>query len=146
MLLNASFSYKYNWLSNFYDLESPIVYQGISYYTVENFYCAMKTLDIGIRREIARSPASVAKSMGRNLELRSDWDEVKLKIMTMAIRHKFSDANPILKQKLIDTKDTYLQEANWWKDTYWGVYMKTGEGLNMLGRILMKVRKEIEIN
>lgn len=144
--MNPSFTYEYDWLSNFYQLESPIVYQNISYYTVENFYCAMKTHDQKIRKEISYMVSSLAKSTGRSIELRSDWEETKLKIMLTALRYKFSTANPILRAKLIATKDSYIQESNWWGDEFFGVCMKTGIGKNMLGRMLMKVRAEIKEN
>ena len=43
----------------------------------------------------------------------------------------------------IFTGELVLEEGNTWHDTFWGVDAKTGEGLNHLGRILMKVRDEL---
>ena len=57
-------------------------------------------------------------------------------------RAKFTQ-NEDLKWRLIGTGDAYLEEGNTWHDTCWGVDAKTGEGLNHLGRILMKVRDEL---
>ena len=46
---------------------------------------------------------------------------------------------------LLDTGEEILEEGNTWHDTYWGVDLKTGEGKNMLGSILMRVRNELRI-
>ena len=46
-----------------------------------------------------------------------------------------------LKIKLIQTGDAYLEETNSWNDTYWGVC--DGKGENILGHMLMKLRKDI---
>ena len=43
---------------------------------------------------------------------------------------------------LLDTGDAYLEETNYWHDTFWGVY--NGEGRNHLGRLLMVVRDELK--
>ena len=53
--------------------------------------------------------------------------------------------NPDLAKRLLDTGDEILEEGNTWHDTYWGVDLKTGEGKNMLGSILMRVRNELRI-
>ncbi len=42
-------------------------------------------------------------------------------------------------KKLLSPEE--LVEGNWWNDTFWGVC--NGEGQNNLGKILMKIRKEI---
>ena len=41
------------------------------------------------------------------------------------------------------TGNLVLEEGNGWHDTFWGVDLKTGEGENHLGRILMQVREEL---
>jgi hypothetical protein len=43
---------------------------------------------------------------------------------------------------LLDTGNKVLKETNTWGDTYWGI--SNGKGKNMLGRLLMKLRKEIK--
>ena len=55
------------------------------------------------------------------------------------LRKKFSD--PSLKNLLDNTKGIELVEGNTWKDTFWGVY--NGNGKNMLGKLLMKIRDTI---
>lgn len=49
-----------------------------------------------------------------------------------------------LRQLLLETGDMILDEGNTWNDTFWGVDAKTREGQNHLGRILMRVRKELQ--
>jgi predicted NAD-dependent protein-ADP-ribosyltransferase YbiA (DUF1768 family) len=55
-------------------------------------------------------------------------------------------ANPDLRDKLLATGDRQLVEANWWEDSFWGVYVpKEGIpfGSNVLGKLLMEVRAEV---
>jgi ribA/ribD-fused uncharacterized protein len=85
------------------------------------------------------SPSS-AKYLGRHVELRSDWEDVKDNIMYEIVYNKFSN-NLDLRNSLHNTGDAELIEGNWWNDKYWG--MSNGEGQNKLGKILMRVRDEL---
>jgi predicted NAD-dependent protein-ADP-ribosyltransferase YbiA (DUF1768 family) len=58
--------------------------------------------------------------------------------MLHLLQQKFSD--PVLKEKLLATGGAVLVEGNTWGDTFWGVYKRNG--MNHLGRLLMKVRAE----
>lgn len=141
----ASFSDdKYRFLSNFWNFEKPLSYQGMLFKTPEAFYMAMKSTDINVRKMISLATSGAeAKKIGRAIELRPDWEDIKFDVMLYALRYKFSVNNPILRGKLLQTGNSYLQEANLWNDKIWGVCMKTGEGENNLGRLLMQVREEI---
>lgn len=55
-------------------------------------------------------------------------------------RAKF-EQNADLRCKLLTTGDAMLVEGNTWGDTVWGVCQ--GKGENRLGKILMRVRKEL---
>ena len=46
------------------------------------------------------------------------------------------------KKLLLETGDIYIQEDNYWHDTFWGVY--NGQGENALGELLMIIRKELK--
>lgn len=130
------FKGSYYFLSNYY--ESPLIYDGISYPTVEHAFQAAKTLDFNKRQEIAyQSTQGKAKRMGRHVQLRGDWENIKDSIMEELIIQKFTK-NSYLKQQLLETGDKKLIEGNDWNDTYWGVCGGIGE--NHLGRILMEVR------
>lgn len=132
-------------LSNFYP--SPILYEGIVYPTNEHFFQAMKTLDPIERKAIANAETpGMAKRMGRTVKLRSDWEQVKVDVMRTGLMLKFSDAK--LAQKLIDTGDEELVEGNWWHDNTWGnchcpQCSRVG-GRNLLGMLLMELRKELQ--
>jgi len=129
----------YRFLSNFYPAE--VEFEGMRYPSVEHAYQAAKTLDLGERKRISALPtAAEAKSEGRKLQLRPNWETLKFEVMEQCVRYKFTH-NPQLKQMLLDTGDAVLEEGNSWQDRVWGIYQ--GEGENRLGKILMKVRGEI---
>lgn len=135
-----NFSGKYAFLSNFYP--RSIRFEGIIFPSVEHAYQAAKTLDHAVRGMIARAPsAGKAKRMGQKLTLRPDWEKSKLTIMLKLVREKFKD--PELEQLLYETESDELIEGNSWHDTFWGVC--NGVGKNNLGKILMRVRTEIEM-
>jgi ribA/ribD-fused uncharacterized protein len=143
------FEGRWRFLSNFHPCK--VEHQGIVYPSVEHYYVALKCNNeqmingkhytIGDFREmISRIPnAAIVKSIGRKMQVRKDWDDKKLDFMLYGIREKFKD--PGLKELLLSTEDFSLVEGNDWNDKFWGV--SQGKGLNHLGRILMRVRKEI---
>lgn len=132
---------KNRFLSNFWPGE--VVYEKHRYPSVEHAYQAAKTLDKAAQRAIrfAEKPGQ-AKKLGKKVEMRPDWDQIKLQVMEDLTRQKYN-RNPELKAKLLATGDADLQEGNTWNDTFWGINVKTGEGENNLGKILMKVRDEL---
>ena len=132
------FEGEYAFLSNFY--EHPISNGTLTFPTNEHYFQAMKTTDQTTRIAIARAGTpGQAKRMGREVDLRPDWEEIKLQVMETALRIKFSD--PELAAKLIATGNEELVEGNWWHDTFWGVCEGVGE--NHLGRLLMEIRADI---
>lgn len=138
------FRVEYSFLSNFRYFDKPMQYGKLSFPTNEHFYIAMKSLDPEQRVQVSIHPCKGLKSFGKTLTLRGDWDSIKLDVMLYGLRYKFSLNNPTLRQKLIATGDRYIQEGNWWGDKFWGVCLKTGEGENNLGKLLMQVREEVK--
>lgn len=133
----------YRFLSNFYGCD--VVYDGDTYPSAENAYQAAKTLDKNEREKFKSAAPNSAKRMGQKLNLRGDWEQVKISIMTEIVENKFAN-NQGLGQKLLDTKDALLIEGNYWHDNYWGAcYCEKckGKGKNELGEILMSTRKGI---
>lgn len=126
------------WLSNFWP--AAVVYKGRKYLNSEAAYQAAKTLDIEDRKRFESMEAGRAKREGRKVTMRADWDEVKLTVMKEILLDKFM-RNEDLRDKLVATGDKYLEETNWWGDTYWGVCKSVGQ--NMLGKILMEIRYEL---
>ena len=47
-------------------------------------------------------------------------------------------------EQLLATGQKIIIEGNRWGDTCWGVDIRTGEGENRLGKILMKIRGELQ--
>ena len=134
-----SFRGKYFFLSNFYLTE--VSFEGLTFQNNEAAFQAMKTLDKGKRVEFTGLDPSSAKRKGRQIKLRKDWEEIKDQIMYEICLSKFNQ-NEDLKRKLLQTKGIELIEGNDWGDTYWGVCR--GRGQNKLGKILMRVREELE--
>jgi hypothetical protein len=99
-------------------------------------------MDKNIRKKIISidTPSKV-KAFGRKIDLRKDWENVKVEQMYVIVKNKF-ERNPGLLKKLIDTGDVLLVEGNTWKDTFWG-QCPIGNGQNHLGKILMRVREEL---
>ena len=96
-----------------------------------------------IKVQFATLRSNEAKRLGRHVQLRPNWENVKLPIMEDIVRAKFTQ-NEDLKELLLATGDLVLEEGNTWHDTFWGVDAKTREGTNHLGRILMRIRKELQ--
>lgn len=136
-----SFRGDFFFLSNFY--EAPVCYDGITYQNNEAAFQAQKCADPADRERFADMNPTKARKEGRSVRLRKDWEQVKITIMDEIVRAKF-EQNPDLAEKLLETGDAYLEEGNTWGDRTWGTV--NGTGANHLGRILMEVRKEIEIN
>ncbi|MFC5849156.1 SLOG family protein [Deinococcus petrolearius] len=136
----TSFRGAFAFLSNFHAL--PVKFEGVTYATVEAAFQAAKTLDLRIRRRIAqaKTPAA-ARALGRDrrLQLREDWEKVKVGIMEDLLRQKFQD--PTLARSLMATEGRSIQEHNTWGDQFWGI--SKGSGQNMLGLLLMKVRQDL---
>ena len=81
-----------------------------------------------------------AKKEGRRVNLREDWEEIKMGVMYDVCYAKFA-YNPRLKEKLLKTGDKHLEEANHHGDRIWGTV--DGEGENNLGKILMQLRQDL---
>jgi ribA/ribD-fused uncharacterized protein len=148
---------RFAFLSNFYPCK--IESGGITYNSVEHYYVAQKVkgnqliggmtltdYDTKVYLSKIESPGLV-KKIGKTLSIRKDWDDIKLKVMEFGIREKFKDDK--LLEMLLSTGDSVLTEGNLWHDNYWGVCgcpKCSGSGNNFLGKLLMKVRKDLSPN
>ena len=131
--------------SNFY--RAQIYVDGRMWKTSEHYYQAMK-FD-GSPEHVdevwrAKSPMDAAKvGRDRKRPLREDWEEVKDEVMYKAIKAKFTQHDN-LKEILFLTGDAILVEHTT-KDRYWGDG-GDGSGKNMLGKLLMVLRDDINTN
>ena len=112
--------------------------------TSEHYFQAQKFLVPLIQEKIRQivSPMDAALE-GRNRQnpLRTDWEEVKDKVMLQALRMKFSQ-NPEIAKGLVATGDAILIEHTR-NDNYWADG-GDGSGKNKLGLLLMQVREELK--
>jgi hypothetical protein len=137
------FKGNYAWGSSFY--KATIRYHGSEFPDNEHAFQWKKPLDDEYAARIMNAPtAAAARSLGRRCpEIRSDWDQVKKKIMFDLVWAKFTQHDH-LRAVLLRTDGIELIEDNTWGDTYWGVC--NGVGLNYLGRTLMMVRDLLKVD
>jgi ribA/ribD-fused uncharacterized protein len=112
--------------------------------TVENYYQAQKFTDPTLKQAIRRAEQPIiAKTLAdkNKAAIRPDWDAVKDDVMYRAVRRKFA-LHPELKAMLLATGDEAIEEANP-ADSYWGTG-RDGDGLNTLGKIMTRVRAELQ--
>ena len=135
------FKDEYEFLSNFYP--SPFIWDGVIYPTVEHFYQSMKTLDPWEKEKIRllETPGK-AKRAGRKIELRSNWEDLKVTIMTMGVHLKFYSTPELLRELVLVEEP--IEEWNNWHDNFWGKCVcKSCDGwiqMNILGKILTSIR------
>ncbi len=131
------FQGEHRFLSNFF----PHVFRfnDFDWMTAEHAFQAMKTRNPEEQTRIrnAATPGQ-AKRMGKQVDLRTDWEWVKVGVMAAIQWAKFSDAR--MARRLIETMPHKLEEGNKWGDQFWGVSLDTGRGANTLGTILMTIR------
>ena len=145
MRIINQFENEYAFLSNFY--EKPFIYEGVEYKTAEHAFQAVKCVNKIEANQIreAATPGQ-AKRLGRICRLRSDWEDVKVDLMTDIVRAKFQD--PELQAMLLATDDAILIEGNWWHDNCWGNCScdrcSSIKGKNNLGKILMQLREDFK--
>ena len=127
---------KYYFLSNFY--EAPVTWNGLTYLNNEAAFQSAKTFSD--RECFTNLDPSSAKKLGRKVQLRSDWENVKDDVMYEICKAKFSQ-NTELKKRLLSTGNENLEEGNTWGDKIWGTVHGIGE--NRLGKILKRIREEL---
>lgn len=127
-------------LSNFF--YAPFELEGRVWPTVEHYYVAMKNSDPEWQERVRKteSPGRV-KRMGRQVQLRDNWDTIKIIFMEKAVRAKFSQ-NHALRHLLIDTGNRPLHENC--EDPWWGGGPNFPKGRDLLGKILGRVRIELQ--
>ena len=157
------FTGKNKFLSNYYDQHDCKIDlgEGLTYKSAEAAFQGGKVyFPTNKSRKNPKSPEhrlekrfcdfdnpAAAKSLGRKIKMRPDWDEIKDDHMRRVIHAKFSQ-NEDLKQRLLATGDEILVEGNSWHDNYWGdchcPKCREIQGKNRLGTILMEVRSELK--
>jgi len=125
---------------------SKCEYEGLQYENGEAAFQSAKTLNKEERRKFQTVNPSAAKRMGRQLELRPNWEEVKYNVMLDILLSKFQE--PSLKQMLLDTGSKIIvEDTTGWHDNEWGdcscEKCKSQQGKNLLGKALVEIRTKI---
>lgn len=131
----------YGEFSNF--SKHGVEFDGVWWPTVEHFFQAQKFENAEHRENIRNAHTSKqAAELGRSrsFPIRNDWEEVKDEIMYQAVFKKFK-IHPSLAEMLVSTGTEDIVE-NAPGDYYWGCG-KDGSGLNKLGEILVRVRRQL---
>ncbi len=136
---------EFSFLSNFH--VHDFIWAERHWQTAEHAYQASKAKSIKDFEWVAESPSpGISKRRGQKIELRDDWDQVKVDIMFSIVMIKF--LSPLLSEKLLATGNAELVEGNTWHDNFWGDCIcdrcSNIIGKNQLGFVLMKARKELQ--
>jgi ribA/ribD-fused uncharacterized protein len=144
----SGFFGEYRFLSNFWP--ASVFYENVIYPTSENAFQAAKFAhhDRVVFEHYSPGDAKRHAQDPHRLYVGEAWRSVKLDVMEKILRQKFSSRNKELMQALLHTGDRKLVEANWWGDDFWGVSIPNPlaipHGENHLGRLLMKIRAELQ--
>jgi len=134
----------YGFLSNY----SPhtIAADGLIWSTAEHYFQACKFPHDPARKERIHAAPSpdLAKKIAWEEEAvyLPDWFDQRVAVMRQTLRLKFAEYGE-LREKLLATADARLVERSD-RDAFWGDG-PDGDGVNMLGRLLMELRQQLLI-
>jgi ribA/ribD-fused uncharacterized protein len=123
----------------------PITVRHVSYPSAHHFFLCERFKGTGVEVEIRNATSlwevdrQVRRGEAAGLQ-REDWDRIKADVMLLAIYYKFrqnSDALAVLLQTGTKTLVDHSPTDNYWGDG------GDGTGKNLLGVVLMSVRKRI---
>jgi len=133
---------EYGFLSCLY--KKPFYFEGRLFESGEHAYQYGKPRDQRVRDWMMNAPkphlVSIIAHGLFKWDIVENWSEIRFDRMYNVLKAKFQDEE--LKQKLLETGDAILREVSK-TDSVWGIGKK-GNGKNMLGQLLMKVRKELK--
>mgnify|MGYP000858907501 FL=1 len=143
-IFNKSKHAEHNFLSNFH--EHPVQSDIGTFKCSEGLYQYLKfdhLQDKSLKEQFQQATGQEAFDLSRPLikdgKANRNWDKVK--VMKDVLRLKFSDKE--LKESLLATKSAYLVENGpTGHDPFWSDN-GNGTGKNMLGHVLMEIRKEL---
>jgi hypothetical protein len=123
----------------------PIYIEGENWKSTEHYYQYKKfekvDLEFAIKLKNLESPKEVKKLSLQNNNFPKNWKDIKVEILKYAIFKKF-ERYENLQKLLISTGKEILIEANV-EDYFWGEGAD-GSGKNMMGKILMEVRLNLQ--
>lgn len=133
---------EYRWLSNFFPC--MIQFEGTEFKSVEHAYMSAKSHDPQWK-EFCRTEENpgIVKRKSKEIQLRDDWGIIKVEVMRKCLQMKFNQEP--FRSMLLATGTKYIQEGNYWHDTFWGVDITVDppEGKNVLGALIMEIRANL---
>jgi len=150
---------KWGWLSNWYEApfhtgDKDLVYQTIEQYMMQQKALLFSDIEIADKIMAERSPEKI-QALGRQVKnfVGATWVHNRERIVEEGSYHKYTHSllkETDLKAKLLATDDRELVEASP-VDRIWGVGFdeqnaeanRPGWGLNLLGKVLTRVRRRI---
>lgn len=145
---------RYSFLSNFYerpirglhpDAESS-TQEWPTWPSAENYYQACKLhgnvlMSSAYMDELKTCSPWRAKQIGKDIPIVSEeWNVQRVRVMEHILRRKFSD-DALMGHLLLTGTEELVHWAPW--DRFWGTG-KDGNGQNMMGKILMDIRKGLK--
>ena len=126
--------------------KKPIIFEEREFSSGEHAYQYGKFKDKDVREWAMKAPKphllSILAHGLFSWDIVENWSKIKVNRMYNVLKVKFSDVE--LREKLLETGNSILIEDSK-TDPFWGIGKK-GNGKNMLGKLLMKVREEIKKN
>lgn len=137
---NSRSGYPSSMLSNFHMV--PITdREGGTWPSVEHMFQAAKCtrrVDMEYIRKV--ETPGLAKSVGRRVLMRKNWNEIRIEVMRRILYRKFSQ-NRQCREYLLSTGNITLVESSF-RDGFWG-NGPDGTGQNHMGRLLMELRSQL---
>jgi len=129
----------YGYLNNF--KKSPMFIYGRWWKNVESAYQSQKTLNFEeFNKILSTKHPREARDLGQLVQLRDDWNEIKIPTMYECVLAKFVQ-NHDFRERLFSTGIEEIAEDSP-VDYFWGLGAD-GSGENNLGKILMIVRDKL---
>lgn len=135
----TQFRGEFSWLSNFYPVQ--IEYEGLTYPSVEHAYQAGKLINIEDRKLFLIMSAGQAKRNWKKYKTYNLTEEFRLNLMYQLLSIKFNQEP--FKSLLIATNNCNIIEGNYWGDKFFGYCLKTNQGKNHLGKLIMNIRETL---
>ncbi len=111
-----SFSGGYLYLSNFCE-NVPVLLDGLHFRNSEAAYQAGKAAALSVRKLFVDLTPDEAKKLGKAIDIRKDWMDIRADHMRRVIHAKFTQ-NPLPAEALIATGTAELEEGNHWHDNF----------------------------
>jgi ribA/ribD-fused uncharacterized protein len=136
----------YGFLNNFYP--SRFFLYSRWWKWVEAPYQAMKTIDYRDWDKIQRAETPRdARNLGQTVAMHDSWNTIKIEVMYQCCLAKFTQNRELMEQLLATDNEELIEDSVQnsdpaHRDSFWG-NGPDGSGENNLGKVLMRVRKDL---